>query len=142
MSAVAARIRKAAAQSTQELPFRFPIAQEWFTLRQAAAVLGLTESTIERLYDRGELTGHSHNAGRGERDHKRVLRASLLAYALRTADYDDASLDDAFLAALTPLSAARLLNLADRIRQLATAGTPFSGATATKSASAVSAARG
>ena len=115
---LSASVRRAAAQQTLELPFRVP-AQDWFTLRQAGAVLGLAESTVEKLYDKGELTGHSHNAGRGERDHKRVLRVSLLAYALRTADYDDASLDDALLAALKPLSPTRLVALATRIRQLA-----------------------
>ncbi len=118
MPVLTASTRKAAAEATLELPFRIP-AQEWFTLRQAGAVLGLAESTVEKLYDRGLLTGHSHNAGKGERDHKRVLRASLLAYALRTADYDDASLDQAFLAALRPLSNARLLGLAEQLRQMA-----------------------
>lgn len=123
MPAVAANVRRAAAQDTLELPFRVP-PQDWFTLRQAGAVLGLAESTVEKLYDRGELTGHSHNAGRGEREHKRILRSSLLAYALRTADYDDASLDEAFVNALRPLSAARLLALADRLRRQAAQTNP------------------
>lgn len=127
MSALSARTRKAAEQATLELPFRVP-AQEWFTLRQAGAVLGLAESTMEKLYDRGVVTGHSHNAGRGEREHKRILRASLLAYALRTADYDDHSLDEAFVAALRPLSPARLCAIAERLRRQAgeNAGASFS----------------
>jgi len=89
MTAVlSAPVRRAAEKATLELPFKIP-AREWFSLRGAGEVLGLSESTVEKLYDRGQLTGHSHNAGRGERVHKRVLRVSLLAYALRTADYKD-----------------------------------------------------
>lgn len=114
-------LRKYAAEQTLELPFRIP-AQEWFTLRQAGQALGLSETTIEKLYDRGELTGHSHNAGAGERLHKRVLRSTLIAYALRTADYDDASLDQALVSSLTALSPERLLRIADQLRRLAANG--------------------
>lgn len=117
-SGLPAATRSAAANATLELPFRVP-PQEWFTLRQAGAVLGLSESTAEKLYDRGELTGHSHNAGRGERDHKRVLRAAVIAYAIRTADYEDASFDQLLLDSLRHLSAPRLLALADALRRMA-----------------------
>ena len=118
MSLLSANVRRSAAEATLTLPFRVP-PQEWFTLRQAGAVLGLAESTVEKLYDQGLLTGHSHNAGRGERSHKRVLRAALLAYAIRTADYTDDSLADAFEACLDHLPAATLLRIAARSHRLA-----------------------
>lgn len=88
MPSLTTSIRRAAEQATLVLPFRIAD-KEWFTLREAGAVLGLSESTAEKLYDRGELTGHSHNAGDGLRTHKRVLRLSLISYAIRTADYTD-----------------------------------------------------
>lgn len=116
--ALAAPVRHAAARDTLALPFRVPL-QDWFTLRQAGAVLGLSESTAEKLYDAGQLTGHSHNAGRGERAHKRVLRTSLIAYAIRTADYADESLADALVACLPHLPADTLLRVAEHARRLA-----------------------
>lgn len=115
-----AKLRTAAARDTLSLPFRIP-PKEWFTLRESGSVLGLSESMAEKLYDLGDLTGHSHNAGRGERHHKRVLRISLVAYAIRTADYSDDSLAEALVAALPHLPRATLLQLAERARTLATA---------------------
>lgn len=112
-----ATARKAAAAATLSLPFRMP-PQEWFTLRQAGAVLGLSESMVEKLYDGGALTGHHHNAGQGQRLHKRIPRASLIAYAVATADYADESLADAYVAALTHLPAETLLRIANAARQL------------------------
>ncbi len=97
-----AKTRQAAAESTLTLPFRVP-PKEWFTLRQAGGVLGISESMAEKLYDMGELSGHSHNAATGVRFHKRVLRSSLVAYAIKTADYTDDSLTDAYVAALAVL---------------------------------------
>lgn len=115
-----AKLRTAAARETLALPFRIP-PKEWFTLREAGAVLGLSESMAEKLYDLGHLTGHSHNAGRGERHHKRVLRTSLIAYAIRTADYDDESLADALVACLAHLPKPTLLRLAEDARKRAAA---------------------
>lgn len=106
-----ASLRRRAAEQTLALPFRVP-PQEWFTLQKAGDVLGLAESTAEKLYDRGDLTGHSHNAGKGLRDHKRVLRVSLIAYAVRTADYTDESLGDSLIAACHHLPASTKERLA------------------------------
>lgn len=108
----------APAKTKIDLPFRIP-PQEWFTLRQAGEALGLAESTVEKLYGRGELTGHSHNAGAGLRKHKRVLRASLIAYAIRTGNYTDASLADALSGCLRNLPAATLLRIASEAQRLA-----------------------
>jgi len=111
MPALSAATRKRAEQATLELPFRVP-PQDWFTLQQAARAIGLGESATEKLYDQGQLTGHSHNAGSGLRDHKRVLRVSLVAYLLRTADYEDThSLVDSLLSSFRhcPLSILELL---------------------------------
>jgi hypothetical protein len=118
VTALPAVIRRAAERATLELPFRIPH-KEWFTLREAAMVLGLSESTAEVLYDRGELTGHSHNAATGQRNARRVLRVALVAYAIRTADYTDESLTDALLGCLSHLPATTLLRLSVEARRLA-----------------------
>lgn len=110
MPVLTANVRRAAAEQTLELPFRVP-PQEWFTLRQAGAVLGLAESTVEKLYDKGALTGHSHNAGDDQRKHKRVLRVSLIAYAVKTADYHDEGLADLLIGCLRHLSRDLLLRI-------------------------------
>lgn len=118
MPALAANVRKAAAEQTLALPFRVP-PQDWFTCRSAGAVMGLAESTVEKLYDRGEFAGHGHNAGEGVRTHKRITRASLIAYMVRTADYTDESLADAFVACLAHLPPATLLRVAATATRLA-----------------------
>lgn len=107
-----ASIRKRAEQATLELPFPFP-EKEWFSLRSAGAVLGICESVAEKLYDQGQLTGHSHNAGSGQRMHKRVLRVSLLAYAIRTKDYDDDSIGQALIGCLHRLPVETLHQLTE-----------------------------
>jgi hypothetical protein len=95
---------RAAARATLELPFRIP-AKEMFSLREAAAVLGASESFCEKLFDAGrELSGHEYNAGAGLRMTKRIPRAWLVAYMLRTAKYDNDALVDALVAALRSCS--------------------------------------
>jgi hypothetical protein len=113
-----APVRLAAAKATLELPFRIPN-KDWFTLRECGAVLGLSESTAEVLYDRGELTGHSHNAATGQRKAKRVLRLALVAYAIRTADYSDESLTDALIGCLPHLPVPALIRISTQGHRLA-----------------------
>jgi hypothetical protein len=116
--ALPATVRRAAEQATMELPFRVPH-KEWFSQREAGAVLGLSESAVEKLYDSGALTGHSHNAAKGERYAKRILRVSLIAYAIRTADYTEESLTDALLGCLPHLPAPALLRISIEARKRA-----------------------
>ncbi len=109
---------RASSPGQLHLPFRIP-PKDWFGPREAGAVLGLSERTVEELYDRGAISGHRHNAAGGKRMTKRIPRVWIVAYALRTADYDDQSLGDALLATLPQLPAATLLRLADQARRLA-----------------------
>jgi hypothetical protein len=112
--------QRAAAEATLHLPFTIP-AKEWFTPAEAARLLGLSERFIEKLYDEGtQLAGHSHNGGDGLRMTKRIPRVWLVAYAVKTATYDDASLADALITCLPRLSPATLLKLADAARKAAT----------------------
>ncbi len=109
---LSARIRRSAARATLELPFSVP-AKEMFSLREAARIMELSESFVEKLYDQGnQLSGHSHNAGNGQRMTKRIPRVWLVAYMIRTAHYDDSSLGDALIACLTHLPTATLLRIA------------------------------
>jgi hypothetical protein len=97
--------RRAAAQATLELPFRIP-AKEWFSLGEAAALCGMGESFMEKLFDaaaekgEGEIFGHRHNAGAGARMTKRIPRLFLVAYLLKTATYDNDALVDCLIGSL------------------------------------------
>lgn len=93
------------------LPFRIP-AKEWFGPREAGEVLGLSERTVETLYQSGQVSGHAHNAASGKRNTLRIPRVWLVAYAVRTSDYDDASLLEAYLLTLPRLPPASLLRIA------------------------------
>ena len=110
MSPATASTRRAAAAATLHLPFRVP-AKEFFSLKEAAALMELSDSFVEKLYDKGVLSGHSHNAGHGKRDTKRILRPYLVAYMIRTADYCDDTLVEALTTCLRGLSAPQLAEL-------------------------------
>ena len=101
-----------------QVPFRLP-SQLWFTTAEAAAALGLSSSMVEKLYDEGKLTGHSHNAGKGRRKHRRILRVSLVTYAITTADYDADCIGTCLTEALPFLPKRTLMSLADTARRLA-----------------------
>lgn len=107
---------KPSADESLHLPFAIP-AKEWFLPREAAQVLGLSERTILELYDQGQLSGHHHNAGAGRRDTKRIHRTWLVAYAVKTADYEAPDLLEAFAACAPRLSPADCLRLADIFRK-------------------------
>lgn len=97
--ALPATVRRAAERATMELPFRVPN-KEWFSLREAAVLCGMSESFIEAKFDEGTvLSGHEHNAGAGARMTKRIPRAWLIAYLISTARYDVDALVDAYVAA-------------------------------------------
>lgn len=101
------------------LPFAIP-AKEWFSPGEAGRLLGLSSRMIEKLYDEGtQLAGHSHNAGTGQRMTKRIPRAWLVAYAVKTATYDDQSLTEALLTSIAHLPPPTLLKLADAARRAA-----------------------
>lgn len=107
------------ADNSLHLPFAIP-AKEWFSPREAAAVIGVSERFIEKLYDEGrQLAGHSHNGGTGARMTKRIPRTWILSYLLRTATYDDASLIDALCAAAPRLTPTACLQIAERFRKAA-----------------------
>jgi hypothetical protein len=97
---LAAPVRAAAARSTLELPFHIP-AKDWFSLREAAVITGMSETFVEQLFDAGEkLSGHKHNAGDGRRWSKRIPRVWLVSYLVRTSEYDDPALIDALVGCL------------------------------------------
>lgn len=111
--ALPATVRRAAERSTLELPVRIP-AKDWFSLAEAAALCGMGESYMEKLFDaaeaegRGQIFGHKHNAGTGARHTKRIPRLFLVAYLLRTATYDNDGLVDCLLGSLRHLSRAQM----------------------------------
>lgn len=119
-AALSAPIRHEAAKATLELPFAIP-AKEWFSLGEAAALSGMSESYVEKKYDEGtELSGHNHNGGAALRATKRIPRVWLVRWLIATAQYDDPSLADALISALRRLPAASLLRVASAATKFAT----------------------
>ena len=110
MPTITASTRRAAAAATLHLPFRVP-AKEFLTIREVAALTELSVSAVEKLYDQGQLSGHSHNGGAGVRDTKRILRTAVVAYMIRTADYCDDSLADLLASCLRSLAEQHLVGL-------------------------------
>lgn len=61
-----------------------------FRINEVAAIIGMSARFAEDLFDAGQLSGHEHNAGKGLRKSKTVLREWIQAYLLKTAKYDSA----------------------------------------------------
>lgn len=121
MPALGTMLRRAAAGETLALPFSIP-SKESFTFRELADLSGMSESYVEKKFDEGtQLSGHVHNGGKGERMSKRVPRAWAICWLIATAQYDDESLADAFVAALRRLPVATLERIARAATELATA---------------------
>jgi excisionase family DNA binding protein len=53
-------------------------AEEFLTVEETAALLGVSEDTVRRLFDAGELTGMRTRVGRG--GWRKISRASAQAY--------------------------------------------------------------
>jgi hypothetical protein len=111
-AALPASIRRSAERATLELPFRLP-AKEWFTVREAAVVAGMSERYVEKKFEEGkQLSGHRHNGSGGKRHAIRIPRAWLVAWLVATAEYDDPTLCDAYCACLRRLPKATLARIA------------------------------
>ena len=110
MSPSTASTRRAAAAATLHLPFRVP-AKEMIPIKEVAAITGLSISAVEKLYELGQFTGHSHNGGSGLRDTKRILRVSFVAYMMRTADYTDEAIFESYIGCLHNLSEQQLAGI-------------------------------
>jgi hypothetical protein len=95
--------------------FLMPVNRQWFRLREAAELIGMGETFIEKLFDEGiQLSGHEYNAGTGRRMTKRIPRAFVIALLLKSARYDGDVKLQMFLSCLNEFGP-------DRLRQIATA---------------------
>jgi hypothetical protein len=68
-----------------------PKGQEWFTVKEAAAVLGRTPQFVRDAFEQQKLLGFAFN-GRGEKDAARrrsiqISRASILIYMMQAANF-------------------------------------------------------
>src|SRR5688572_23847359 len=118
---LSATVRSSAAKATLELPFRIP-AKEWFSLREVAALSGMSESYVEKKFDEGKiLSGHVHNGGSGARETKRIPRVWFIAFMLNTAGYDDVSLGHALLSCLKHIPLESRIWIESECRRLNTA---------------------
>lgn len=88
--------------SQQDFDFLFPRSKPVLRLIDLPQKLGLSIETVWRLYDSGQISGYSHHTdpqaakARGTakesayRYTKTVTRESVIAYLIRSADYDHA----------------------------------------------------
>ncbi len=59
-----------------------------YRISEVAEIIGMSPRFVEERFDEGDLYGHEHNGRAGKRMSKRIIRESLLAYLVRTANYD------------------------------------------------------
>ncbi len=76
--------------AARQLSFNYLLGnQEWFTIQETAKIIGMSVRFVENLFDEGEqLSGHEHNGGNGHRNTKKIPRAWIEAYLVKTAAYD------------------------------------------------------
>ena len=82
--------------------------RQFWSLKSAAGLLGVSDSFLEKLWDAGQISGHEYNAGRGERQTKRIPRAFLVALLVETARYSSESKLTAFISCLRQFAGAEL----------------------------------
>ena len=74
--------------SASQLQFDWLLGERQFwSLKSAAGLLGVSDSFLEKLWDAGQISGHEFNAGRNLRMTKRIPRAFLVALLVATARY-------------------------------------------------------
>ena len=108
------------AEGAQRFAYLLPATKQWFLLGEVAAVIGMSESFVEALYDQGRICGHEFNAGTGQRMAKRIPRAFVVALLTKSARYESEAKLQAFLGCLCEFSP-------DQLRQLATAANCLAG---------------
>lgn len=115
---VSAPVRHAAARATLTLPFRLPT-KEAITIAELASLTGMGATFIEEQFDAGKnLSGYRFNGGAGKRHSKRIPRAWAIAFIVKHADWDDETLEEAYIAALAHFPAPALFRISDAARAL------------------------
>lgn len=113
-----------------------PPGQEWFTAKEAAAVIGRSDQYVRDCFDSGKLLGHAIN-GRARKGHERrrsyqIHREHLELYFLETANYESADLVErlgALIARRTPAQRAELMARLEALSERDAARSFWSGPT-------------
>jgi len=114
MNSTEAKFNRQSAGTAPEFNWLVP-SKQWFTLGEIAKIINRSESFVAALYQEGRLlSGHSYNAGTGQRKTKRVPRCFFISMLVKTAEYDAETKLQAFLTCLHEFST-------DQLRQIATA---------------------
>ncbi|HSI10391.1 MAG TPA: hypothetical protein VK961_00040 [Chthoniobacter sp.] len=79
------------AEWQEHLDFLLP-RRELLRADQIAGAIGVDEKTIHRLFDSATLHGHEVNAAKGERQHRRYRRDSVILFLADRANYAPADL--------------------------------------------------
>jgi hypothetical protein len=119
MPSILASTRNAAAKATLNFDWQVPFKPS-FSLKEVAAMTGLSDSFIEKLFDEGsQIAGHEYNGGKGERMTKRIPRLFVITLLVKSAKYDAETRVDAIISCLREFKGHELLNIAEAARQLA-----------------------
>jgi hypothetical protein len=77
----------------QQLDFLLP-RRELLRPDEVAKALGCDARTVTRLFEDYRITGHELNAGAGQRQHRRIRRASVILYLAKRANYAPSDIRD------------------------------------------------
>lgn len=64
--------------------------KEWHTPEEVAGYIGMGQSFVYELIEAGKLDAHGHNAGEDLKLRRRIHRVAIIAYLLKTANYEPA----------------------------------------------------
>jgi hypothetical protein len=119
MTGSAASVRKAAAQDT--LQFDWLLGDKpFFTLRDLAGRLAVSDSFLEKLWDDKQsalhISGHEYNGGKGERNTKRIARAFAVRLLVKSARYNAEEKMLAVLSCASDFSASDCIEIAAKFQ--------------------------
>lgn len=82
----------AANAQTSDFAYLVPTGQEWLTVQEVAAVLGVSDQCVRDCFESGKLCGHRFNGrsvkGQAQRHRLMIRRDSLLLFLAESANYD------------------------------------------------------
>jgi len=93
-------------------------AKNFFTIREVAAITGLSASVVLKACDEGRLLSHAHNGGNGQRMTRRIPRQAIALFLLQTKTYAPEDYLAGIVGLLGKLSAPELRLVRDQIPRL------------------------
>lgn len=99
-----------------------PKGQEWFSPKEAGAIIGRSDQYVRNTFYSGKIFGHLSNGlakkGLEKKTYLRVHRSAILLYLAQSANYSSDDLHEALMQIIARLSDFQIMRLEKSIRDM------------------------